>query len=242
MLLEKAVIGIVAKHYIKKGQRLDTFIRDELEQAVFDNGAVAIGILPPNEDKTKAKDNWSDQLTTQEKHNLYAQIALCDGIILQGGGFSDEYECFIAKFCYDYDIPILGICAGKHNLIRAVGGSIERLDNDTHQSEDDYVHAINIDVNSRFYQIVKKENIIVNSRHKFHGTSFGPLKVVATSPDMVDEVCEDVSKKFYVGVQFHPESMYKFDENMNNIFVSFIKTCLKNKENKSFIDNKDSAN
>lgn len=30
-----------------------------------------------------------------------------------------------------------------------------------------------------------------------------------------------------IGVRFHPESLYKIDENMNNIFKSFIKACKK---------------
>ena len=81
----KPIIGIVAKHYKTSGKRLETFIRDEVEQAIFDNGGIAIGILPPNEDKIVARDNWQDQLTTTEKHNFYDQIALCDGILLQGG-------------------------------------------------------------------------------------------------------------------------------------------------------------
>ena len=146
--MTKPVIGIVAKHYRKKQKRLETYIRDEVEQAIFDNGGIAIGILPPNIDKIVAKDDWKEQLTTLEKHNFYAQIALCDGIILQGGGFVDEYECFIAKYCYDYDIPILGICAGKHNMVRAVGGSIGTLEKDSHNQEKEYVHTIKIEKNT----------------------------------------------------------------------------------------------
>lgn len=230
--MSKPIIGIVAKHYNYKQNRLETFIRDEVEQAIFDNGGVAIGILPPNEDKIAAKDNWQAQLTTTEKHNFYEQIALCDGIILQGGGFVDEYECFVAKYCYDYDIPILGICAGKHNMVRTVGGSIGKLDNDNHNKEDKYVHSIKIDKNSKAYSVIGREEVEVNSRHFRYSLSTGSLKVVATSPDGVDEIVEDASKTFYIGVQFHPESLYKKDEYMNNIFVNFIDTCLQYKNRK----------
>ena len=64
--MSKPIIGIVAKHYRQNSNRLETFIRDEVEQAIFDNGGVAIGILPPIEDKIVAKDNWQEQLTTSE--------------------------------------------------------------------------------------------------------------------------------------------------------------------------------
>lgn len=39
------------------------------------------------------------------------------------------------------------------------------------------------------------------------------------------DVIEAKNKKFYIGVRFHPESLYKKDENMNNIFKYFINTC-----------------
>lgn len=227
----KPVIGIVAKHYRdNKTLRMETFIRDEVEQAVFDNGGVAIGILPTNEDKIYPKDNWPDQLTTLEKHNFYEQIALCDGVILQGGAFIDEYECFIAKYCYDYNIPILGICAGKHAMVKAVGGIRKNLEDKSHESDDDYVHSIKIDRCSKFYRIIGKEEIMVNSRHIGYSSEVGSLKIVATSPDLIDEVVEDANKTFYIGVQFHPESLYKKDENMKKIFEFFIKTCENEKE------------
>lgn len=226
--MSKPVIGIVAKHYKNnKSLRLETFIRDEVEQAIFDNGGIAIGILPPNEDKICPKDNWQDQLTTTEKHNFYEQISLCSGVILQGGGFLDEYECFVAKHCYEYNIPILGICAGKHIMVKAVGGIRRNLDNKNHDCQEQYVHSIKIDKESKFYKIIGKEEIMVNSRHVGYSYDLGCLKAVAYSPDGVDEVVEDASKKFYIGVQFHPESLYKKDENMNNIFKQFIKVCEK---------------
>lgn len=54
----KPIIGIVAKHYRNNSKsRLETYIRDEVEQAIFDNGGIAIGILPPNEDKIYPKIN-----------------------------------------------------------------------------------------------------------------------------------------------------------------------------------------
>lgn len=228
----KPVIGIVAKHYYKDHKRLETFIRDEVEQAIFDNGGIAIGILPPNEDKIKASSDWHDQFTTTEKHNLYEAIALCDGIILQGGGYADEYECFIAKYCHDYNIPILGICAGNQNMVRALGGTIGRIEGKKHDSDDDYVHAIKINIDSKIYRMIGKTEVMVNSRHNYYASDPGPLRVTAYSSDGVPEVIEDTQKRFYVGVQFHPESLIKKDANMNKIFVNFISVCEQYKKEK----------
>ena len=49
--MDKPIIGIVCKH--KKSDinciRPDSKIRDEVKQAIFDNGGISIGILFPDE-------------------------------------------------------------------------------------------------------------------------------------------------------------------------------------------------
>lgn len=157
--MKKVIIGIVSKHYNKDFYDFrDTFVRDELKQAVFDNDAIAVGILPSCFGKVKAVNDWTESLTHKEKEDIITQINLCDGIILQGGGFSDEYECYIAKYCYDNNIPILGICAGNNNMVRAVGGKILKLEEpEKHKSKDKYVHEITINKNSMLYNIIGKE-------------------------------------------------------------------------------------
>lgn len=45
--MSKVVIGIVGKHIKDDKIRTNTLIRDEVKQAIFDNGAIGIGILSP---------------------------------------------------------------------------------------------------------------------------------------------------------------------------------------------------
>ena len=72
--------------------------------------------------------------------------------------------------------------------------------------------------------IYKTNNIKVNSRHKqiIKNTK---LKVVGVSQDGYIEAIEDSSKKFFIGVQWHPESMVKYDKEQNSLFKYFIKQC-----------------
>ena len=57
-----------------KSNKIDTFIRDKVKQAIFDNGGVAIGILPTEDNINYCGDAWKDNLSIEEKDNLIAQI------------------------------------------------------------------------------------------------------------------------------------------------------------------------
>jgi len=226
--MNKPIIGIVSKHYANyESNKTDTFVRDEVKQAIFDNGGIAIAILPTEAKINYSGDEWKDNLSVEERENLIAQIKLCDGIILQGGVETDNYESIIAKYCHDNDIPILGICAGQNNIARAIGGTTCKITNpDKHdKSFDEYVHSIKIDENSKFYSIVKRKEMMVNSIHKRTIKDCPMLDKVAFCEDGYPDVIENKNKKFYIGVRFHPESLYLKDENMNNIFKYFIETC-----------------
>lgn len=226
--MNKPIIGIVSKHYATyKSNKIDTFVRDEIKQAIFDNGGIAIGILPTESGINYCGDEWKDNLSIEEKENLIAQIKLCNGIILQGGLETDNYESIISKYCYDNDIPILGICAGQNNIARVLGGTTYKIHNtDKHdKSFDEYVHNIKIDKNSKFYNIVETTEIMVNSRHKRTIKDCPSLDKVAFCEDGYPDVIESKNKKFYIGVRFHPESLYAKDEKMNRIFEEFIKAC-----------------
>ncbi len=233
--MNKVIIGIVAKHKKTNNIRTNSLIRDEMKQAIFDNGAIAIGILSPNEEILYTNDKWKDDENKLDKENIIEQINLCDGIILQGGSESEVLEPFIAKYCFDNNIPCLGICAGQNNIVRGLGGTTFNIQNpENHfKPNEEYVHDVKIkSFDSKFYSIISKEYITVNSRHKNAVEKHPKLNVVAVCEDNYKEVVEADNKDFYMGVRFHPESLYKIDENMNNILKKFIEICSVNKKRK----------
>lgn len=227
--MSKVVIGIVGKHIKDEKIRTDTLIRDEVKQAVFDNGAIGIGILSPNDKILYTVEDWKSVEEKIEKESIIQQIKLCDGIILQGGATNEAFENWIAKYCYDNDIPCLGICAGQNSVVRGLGGTTYKIPNPEkhNQPNEKYVHSVHIDTSSRFYDIVKSEEIMVNSRHKRTIENCPLLDKVGYCEDGYADVVESKDKTFYIGVRFHPESLYKIDENMNKIFKEFINVCQK---------------
>ena len=141
-------------------------------------------------------------------------IDLCDGLILQGGSDYYDIDILITKYLYKNNIPTLGICLGMQTMAMTFNGTMSEIAN--HNSKSKYVHSINIDKNSKLYNIIKKDKIFVNSRHNSYIINTD-LDVSATNN--VIEAIEDKNKKFFIGVQWHPESI--MDENSILLFNSF---------------------
>lgn len=232
----KPLIGIVSKNitieefFNWSWQRINNDVR----YSVNKNGGLVLGILPQTLRKKFNGEDGLDKvkLTKEEINDLLTLVKKCDGIILQGGISSHNYEEFLAKYCYDNNIPLLGICAGYNNIIRGLGGKAERSgDENVHDRPDlKYAHKCKIvDKNSLFYDITKQEIFDVNSVHSYTGTQIPKeLTVVAYSDDNQVEVVEAKNKDFYIGIKYHPELLVDNDVIQNNIFKRFIEVC-KNK-------------
>ncbi len=232
--MKKPIIGIVAKHRDVSLLRPDVVIRDEIKDSVIENGGIPIGLVPPSKEIVLTDyffelSHLDEFLSKKDKEVIVAQIKLCDGIVLQGGIKSDLYEAFVSKYCYEKDIPLLAICAGQNNMVRGLGGNNKPIENvDKHnQPTEDYVHEIFIDKNSNFYKIIGSERLMVNSRHKNVIDTHPNLDVVAFDEDGNIEVVESKDKRFFIGMRFHPESLYEKDPLHNKIIKTFVDACQK---------------
>jgi len=180
-------------------------------------------------------------------------LSITDGVILSGGG--DLSECvllekpdprarniypkrdiFEAELCrkaFDRNVPVLGICRGIQIMNVALGGKINQhiaghtaeysVNSDNNVP---VVHKVLIDKESFLFQITKSECIEVNSFHHQCVSKVSPnLSVCAESEDSVIEAIECKKRKFFLGVQWHPEKM--MDYFSKNIFESFVNACKK---------------
>ena len=151
--------------------------------------------------------------------NIIEMLKMADGVIIPGGrrGGTDM-ELDIIKYLYDNDIPTLGICFGHANMGRLFGGKKQAVEG--HWVLDKkYVHHVNINKDSLLYEIIGKERILVNSRHKNIIIDTN-MHVSAYNDDGMIEAVEDRTKKCFLGVQWHPESI--MDEDNKKIFDYFI--------------------
>lgn len=232
--MKKAIIGIVSKNitveefYNWSWQR----ISDAVRYSINKNGGLVLGILPQTQRKdfNQVDESENSKLSKQEIEDLRVLLKMCDGIVLQGGISSHNYEEYIANYCYDKDIPLLGICAGYNNIIRGLGGKAELITNTQVHDRPDLKYAHNCiikDKESLFYNIVKQEKFAVNSVHTYIGTKIPKkLSIVAYSDDGQVEVVEAKDKKFLIGVKFHPELLVDEEDKFNDIFKTLIEKSM----------------
>lgn len=163
-------------------------LNKELVEWVEEYGMVPIGII------------------NNHIENMIEMTNLCDGIILQGGIDYSEEEIELVKYLYKENIPTFGICLGMQMMAVAIDGELGTLPDLSHKNEDKYVHSINIKENTKLHDTVNRENIYVNSRHTDY-VKYTGLDVSAISNDSIIEAVEDSKHKFFIGVQWHPESL-----------------------------------
>ena len=230
--MKRPLIGIIGKVQPQYGEdiwhRIDEV--DEIRYLIVKNGGTAIMLLP-TEITLKFNDNdieYNTVLSDEEKNELYRQIDLCDGFILQGGLYSANYEIEMAKKIIELDKPLIGICAGFNNILRAIGTDVIEDKTKSHDIYDkEYRHEISIIKGTKLFDLVKKEKYNVNSIHSMiapKGNVEKYARISAISYDNLVESFELDNKKFVMGIKWHPELMLE-DEFSDKLFKKFISKC-----------------
>lgn len=189
-------------------------------------GGNPIGIYPPNIDAFLDKRiSEIKSLTDIEIANLKDNLKLCDAIIKPGATRIYNHERMIYDIAYKNNIPYLGICAGMQIMANHNSENIINVKNDSdikHHSKEIYAHEVSINTKSNLYKMLKKEIIMVNSRHNYHVGNTNNNIVCASANDGIVEAIENPYLDFHLGLQWHPELLPSNDENSNIIFNELI--------------------
>ena len=164
---------------------------------------------------------------------MYRQIDLCDGFILQGGLYSSNYEIEMAKRIIELDKPLIGICAGFNNILRAVGTDVMEDKTKSHDIYDkNYRHNVSVIKETRLFDLIGKGEYSVNSIHSMIAPKEnveGYATISSLSDEGLVESFELSNKRFVVGIKWHPELMLE-DEFPQKLFKEFIKeSCISEK-------------
>ena len=194
----KPIIGIIFRKSKSSNKRDIKIIYYDIMMAVIKSGGIPIGI---------------------DNYNIDDYYNICSGFILQGGDLIEDKNLEILRKLNNINIPVLGICLGMQEMGLAFSGNLVDISLEVEEKN----HDIKINNNTLLYSIVKTNYITVNSRHKSVVRDTN-LIVSAVNGDIIEAI-EDTNKRFFLGIQWHPENMYDTDIYAKRIFDYFIKMC-----------------
>lgn len=149
----------------------------------------------------------------------------------------DDYEIELVRRAIDADLPLFAICRGIQVLNVARGGTLVQDIPDEVAGGVEHVikeprfaiaHPIWMTPGSTLERLMRPaieegDDCPVNSRHHQSVKQLGEgLVATATAPDGVIEAIEDPSRRFCLGVQWHPENFYRTGE-FRPLFEGFIR-------------------
>jgi len=143
------------------------------------------------------------------------------------------FELAITRAAHSADMPALGICGGQQLMNVALGGTLfqhipdaipNALAHEQPNPRNEAGHAVTLEPDSALYRITERADMQVNSAHHQAVDAAAPgMKVNALAPDGVVEGIEDPARRWFIGVQWHPE--FAIDPGDNRIFESFLAAC-----------------
>jgi putative glutamine amidotransferase len=124
----------------------------------------------------------------------------------------DDFELALMRSALALDLPLLAVCRGSQVLNVALGGDLEqhvpdRVGAETHKQTTGVFADHDVDVldGTRLASIVGARSDVKSHHHQGYGTLGTGLRESARAPDGTVEALEDPSRRFTLGVLWHPE-------------------------------------
>lgn len=135
-------------------------------------------------------------------------------------------------------MPVLTVCRGMQMMNVARDGALhQHIPDDFPESEISHAqledgafvaHDVSIEKDSLLYDILGREETSVNSFHHQCVDRVGHhLRVTATAPDGVIEAIEATDRDFFLGVQWHAESLVHAEDEQSKLFLALIEAAEK---------------
>jgi putative glutamine amidotransferase len=152
-----------------------------------------------------------------------------------------RFEVALLREAAGRDLPVLGICGGMQIINVALGGTLyqdipqERPGSDQHRQpgrNDRPCHPVEVQAKTRLAAIVSGKRsgrpvqLQVNSTHHQAVRDLGRgLLANAFAPDGLIEGIESTRHRFLLGVQWHPERLYRTIPEQARIFRAFVRAA-----------------
>jgi putative glutamine amidotransferase len=124
----------------------------------------------------------------------------------------DDFELGLMQAALARDVPLLAICRGSQVLNVALGGDLEqhvpdRVQTDVHKETPGVFadHDVAVLQGTTLASILGDRADVKSHHHQGYGELGSGLREAARAPDGTVEALEDPTRRFTVGVLWHPE-------------------------------------
>ena len=165
---------------------------------------------------------------------LYGEEVVIESGILTPN--RDHTEMSVLKKAIELDKPVLGICRGMQIMNVAMGGTLYQDLASQHPEDCDHTmpkpaikpyHEVDIMKDTPLYQWIGQEVLGVNTLHHQAVKDLAEgltVQAISKGGDLVESFWAP-DKKFYCGVQWHPEFLFQKYPEHKTIFQAFVDAC-----------------
>ena len=162
---------------------------------------------------------------------LYGDTERHDTVILKQARTATEFA--LLRGALERDMPVLGICGGQQLLAVALGGTLfqhipdsiaDALAHEQPNPRHEAGHTVRIEPGTLLARIVGTGEMQVNSSHHQAVRDPGRGRINALAPDGVIEGIEDPTRRFCLGLQWHPE--FGIDPGDRRIFEALVSAAV----------------
>jgi putative glutamine amidotransferase len=151
----------------------------------------------------------------------------------------DAAEMALTRAFLQAGKPILGICRGHQVLAVALGCTLyQDLKTQNKEANNHFpkmprnhpMHAIQVEKDSLLYQVLGSDQIRVNSMHHQAVRDYpSDVLITARAQDQIVEALESSKYPNVLGVQWHPECMFREHDHAQKIFNWLVEASVKEK-------------
>jgi len=224
--MNRPIIGVTSS-----GSENQIILKNRYFHALWETGCMPVAL--PNELDWNRTEEYADRfdgflftggVDVDPKYYMEDRSPLCGEI----EPWRDSFELGLLASVMLRGKPVFGICRGIQLLNVGLGGSLyQHVDGHSPcEGHEDTRHPVYIYDGSLLKEILGEQAVTVNSYH--HQMVKGLGKGLKSCADLPDGRCEAIwlpGHRFFLGVQWHPEMIYREDKNAKKLFEAFKKAC-----------------
>jgi len=203
-----------------------------VEEASWGHWTLPAALIPYDYVRAVERAGGRALLVPPDDDGVEETLDALDGLILSGGNDvdpsaygaephaatggvrpeRDRAELALLEGALARDMPVLAVCRGSQILNVARGGDLvqhlpEVVGDEKHRETPGVfsAHGVRVDLESRLGGLVGERAAVQSHHHQGFGRVGGGLRETAWADDGTLEAVEDPSKRFALGVLWHPE-------------------------------------